>query len=205
MKQYLFLVLATTLTAWSLVALPQASAQNPVMEVSAAPKVYRPVGDFSFTDDTGAEVSRESMLGTIWIAQFFLINCKGPCPVVTTRLANTMRKLRGELKVQAVSITVDPEHDTPQRLTAYKEVLNIEPDRWHFVRGERATLGTVLSKSFHVPDSNDPQAHTTNLVLIDPRGQIRGYYSGLRTEDFSRLDKDVYFLLTERVPETQNQ
>ena len=178
---------------------------QPGTQLPAAPRIYRPVGDFTLQDASGKEINRETMLGHIWVAHFFLISCRGPCPAITAHIAGLLQKFPAKLNVQALGITVDPEHDTPERLREHAERLGADVRRWHFARTDAPAVRTVLTTAFRIPAADDPQAHSTNLVLVDAAGKIRGYYSGLRSEDIARLADDVRYLLNERAPEKQNQ
>ena len=92
---------------------------------------------FSLTGHHGEAVSRETFAGRVWVADFIFTRCGGICPAMTARLV----QLRGEVpaSVAFVSFTVDPEHDTPEVLSAYAKRARVSGD-WRFLTGSREAL-----------------------------------------------------------------
>src|SRR5690606_9044083 len=73
---------------------------------------------FSLTERSGRTVGLEDLKGKVWIANFIYTRCPGPCPIMTSRLAALARELPVRDDLMYVSFSVDPEHDTPQVLSA---------------------------------------------------------------------------------------
>lgn len=160
------------------------------------------VPDFSFKDRSGREVTRESLEGKVWVADFIFTHCAGICPV----LSNEMKKLQdaweGNDRLNLVSYTVDPERDTPKRLGEYADQLGAEEGRWFFLSGKKKDLYEFIQKGFLLTAEDDPQGgpgfefiHTSRMVLVDPKGMIRGFYDGQKEEDLVKLRRDVKFLM----------
>jgi len=95
------------------------------------------------------------------------------------------RRVRGMGRgVHLVSFSVDPERDTPEKLLEYSRKYQASPAQWSFLTGplEQVTEAVVLG--FKMPiDPGEPDergifdiTHGTRMVLVDPRGRIRGYY-----------------------------
>ena len=87
-------------------------------------------------------------------------------------------------KVAIVSITVDPENDNPKVLFKHARKLNANPYVWKFLTGTQEQLNSLLIKGFKVPMGEKPVdvdlydiAHSGKIVLVDYKGDIRGYYS----------------------------
>lgn len=81
------------------------------------------VPDFSVTDHKGNTITRESMLGKVWVCDFFLTRCNGVCPILGLKMAQTTERLSKDQVfdgVELVSFSVDPEHDTRQVLKDYR-------------------------------------------------------------------------------------
>ena len=101
----------------------------------------------------------------------------------------------GEEGIHLVSISVDPENDTPENLASYAANVGADPERWTLLSGERERLDDILENGFKVP-LGEPMttpsaidiAHTGKLVLVDREGRIRGYYDS----DPTGLD-EVFF------------
>ena len=83
-----------------------------------------------------------------------------------------------------MSVSVDPEYDTPERLRSYGAELGADPARWTLLTGDLQAIRTLASDGFKVPVGSPEAgpgglvdiAHTGKLVLVDPEGKIRGYY-----------------------------
>jgi cytochrome oxidase Cu insertion factor (SCO1/SenC/PrrC family) len=83
-----------------------------------------------------------------------------------------------------VSITVDPEYDTPEILGEYAKTLGVDPERWTLLTGDPEAVRRLVVDGFKTPLVAPPPggpgpidiAHTGKLVLVDGSGRIRGYY-----------------------------
>ena len=106
--------------------------------------------------------------------------------------------------VRLVSVSVDPEHDTPAILAAYAMTNSVDRAGWWFLTGPRAQVQQLVRETFKlvVDDTNgtpeEPVMHSAKLVLVDRVGQIRGYYDGNDVEAVKKLAHDVKRLLAVR-------
>lgn len=169
----------------------------------ARPPAPARLPDFKMTSVGGAGVEpfgRGDMLGRVWVVDFVYTRCGGPCPLLTQRLAALAETLPPE--VGLLTITVDPEGDTPERLRAYARAHGADPRRWVFLRGSLTDTYQLLFAGFQLPMSADPKAapearvmHSTRFVLVDRDAAIRGYYDGLNDLDNDALARDARRLL----------
>ena len=119
-----------------------------------------------------------------------------------------MAKLQTEMADSSdlafVSISVDPEHDVPEVLARYADRFKADPHRWLFLTGEKKEIYRLAQEGFHlsaVPASDkrgeeaDVVLHSSRFVLIDGKGQIRGYYESSDGEARKRLRRDLKTLL----------
>lgn len=83
--------------------------------------VYSDVPDFSLVERSGQRITRADFIGRVWIANFVYTQCTETCPVQSAKLARLQAEFAGEPDLRLVSITVDPEHDTPAVLSRYAE------------------------------------------------------------------------------------
>jgi cytochrome oxidase Cu insertion factor (SCO1/SenC/PrrC family) len=156
-----------------------------------------PVGDFALVERSGRTVRRSDLLGKVWIADFVFTRCPGPCPILTRE----MKRLANDLPpdVRFVSITVDPEYDTPEVLTTYADSCGAEAGRWLFLTGEKEAVYDLIRKGFS--DFVEPEpggvAHSKRFFLVDRAGGIRGSYMGDDVGQVERLKRDVRRLLRE--------
>lgn len=149
---------------------------------------------FSFPDQHRAVVTRDSLLGRPWIADFFFTQCTSVCPVMTSRLVLLQRSLAG-VDVGFVSFSVDPAHDTPEALAAYAAAWNAEETRWRLLSTAPATLAAAVA-GFHVvaePDSDraNPITHSSVFLLLDSAGWVRGVYDSNDEQAVRRLAADA--------------
>ncbi|MBU3665018.1 MAG: SCO family protein [Chthoniobacterales bacterium] len=137
--------------------------------------VLHAVPDFSLTDQTGAVISKDSLRGKIWIADFIFTRCKGPCPLMTLRMLEMQKALAKTPEVKLVSVTVDPQHDTPEVLKAYAEANHAEPDRWKFLTGDKAVIEKLVTEGFkqHLAEENGEPVHGTMFLVVDGNGMVR--------------------------------
>ncbi|HEU5058297.1 MAG TPA: SCO family protein, partial [Kofleriaceae bacterium] len=150
-------------------------------------EVVGPVPDAAFSDQTGARLRTSDLAGRVLVANFIFTRCPTVCPVTSLKMKRVGERLADEAGVGLVSISVDPEHDTPEVLRAYMQKYGADPGRWTFLTGDpeaiKATVvGGLKTAMGRGDDSDDLNAifHGTHFVLVDDRGQIRGYY---RSED----------------------
>jgi protein SCO1/2 len=114
-------------------------------------------------------------------------------------MAKLQREYAGELDIQLVSFTVDPERDTPQALTVYADKYQADPKRWFFLTGQRNRIIRLVRDGFHlavaaIPNGTNPSGmipHSARFVLVDKEGRIRGYYDSRDLEAFLRLKNDI--------------
>lgn len=160
-----------------------------------------PVPDFKLTDQTGTAFGSENLKGKIWVANFIFTRCKGPCPLISTRMADLHTKLKKTKGgVNLVSFTVDPEYDTPAVLSKYGELLGADPTNWKFLTGTPEEINAIVVKGLLQPLSREPDgtpAHSQRFVIVDGEGWIRGFRDGEDPEVLQKLMVDIGELLRE--------
>jgi protein SCO1/2 len=105
-------------------------------------------------------------------------------------------KYASDDRVKFVSISTDPDTDTPEVLAQYVKDHELDPARWHFLTGPIEEIHRMASEEgFKVGVPETPMGHSQRFVLIDARGHIRGYYDGMDEADAIRLGRDIDRLL----------
>jgi len=155
------------------------------------------VPDFKFTDSNGETITREDMEGKVWVADFIFTTCTMACPIMTGNMNLIHKSFKDDNNVRIISISVYPEYDTPEVLKEYASRYNANTDRWHFLTGPEESVKNIIKTGFKIGDYEDIIFHSEKFALVDVRGNIRGYYSGMETEDMSKLKKDIKRLLRE--------
>lgn len=154
---------------------------------------------FVLTDQNSQPFGSEQLHGKIWIADFIYTTCPGPCPMISSRMAETQKPLR-DTGVKLVSFSVDPAHDTPEVLRGYADKLNAQPGRWEFLTGDKGTIYRLSRDGFKLAAgsaADGEPVHSTRMILVDRNGQIRGYYNATDADAITRLLADTNHLLRE--------
>lgn len=187
---------------WALVAAMGAVMAWQAREQSAreaAPPVLMPIEAFTLLDQDGHELrSEERLRGKVWIAGFAFTSCTSICPMLTSQMANVQRRLEAHGdRVHLVTITVDPETDTPERMREYAERYGADLSSWSFLTGEPARVRATIEQGFRRPIGARVETpggydilHSGDLMLVDQDGMLRGLYP-TDQEGLDRLVADV--------------
>jgi protein SCO1/2 len=138
--------------------------------------------DFSLIDQDAQPISLAALRGRIVLLDFIYTSCPGPCPILTGLHQKVRDGLSPEqrARVQIVSITLDPERDTPEALRAYASARRIDTQGWSFVTGKTADVDAV-AHAYGVGSVRKPSGeieHTVATFLIDRYGRIARRYLG---------------------------
>lgn len=133
--------------------------------------------DFTLTDQLGRTVTRETLLGRPWVANFIFSSCPTHCPATLAQLHELQRRLHAT-DVRLVTITVDPATDTVAKMAELAKAFGADPDRWLFLTGDLAEIHKVIVEGFQQPMVANPMllAHSLNLMHVDANGRIVGKY-----------------------------
>jgi protein SCO1 len=183
---------------------PPAARAPSASPLSAAPHlaVIKPAPDFALPDLDGRLVRLADLRGRITLVSFVYTRCATACPLLTARLALLQRRaaaLPPAERPVLVSITVDPERDTPERLRRYAEQFGVDRSSWRFLRDEPARLTPVLHAwdEWTRPVGDGDLDHPARVYLLDRAGRVREIYA-LEFFDPRQAWLDVRALLRER-------
>lgn len=163
---------------------------------------YWKLPEFDLVDQDGQPFLGTSMRGRVWVVDFFYSTCAGPCPALTSRLSDIHQNFIQNKKVGFLSVSSDPEKDTPEVLKRYAQKFKAD-DRWSFLTGSKAAVYSLANQGFklslkELTDSPEPISHSTRLCLVDQYGWVRGFYEGVgegSVESEVRLTQDIETLL----------
>ena len=158
------------------------------------------LNEFTLTERNGKEFKSADLDGQVWAASFFFADCPGECHQQNQAIAQIAKDF-GPQGVTFVSITCDPERDTPQRLREYAHTYTKSADDWLFLTGDLTYIRRVGAEMFSVPV--DKGTHGSRLILMDKWGNPRGYYStnGRKSpEEFAQIRPMLKKLLAETEP-----
>ncbi len=140
--------------------------------------------EFTLTDQEGQPLSLADLRGEAVLLDFIFTRCAGPCPILTSAHVSLQRALPAEVAqgTRFLSVSLDPEYDTPARLKAYAEQRGADLARWSFLTGDPEQVREIL-RDYHVGTIVQPDGTLDHLVitfLIAPDGRIARRYLGLQ-------------------------
>jgi len=161
-----------------------------------------PAPGFTLTTQDGNRLSLQELRGKVVAVTFIFASCKDSCPLLTHKIATLQPRLGGDFGPNAffVSITVDPERDTPATLKRYASTHGARAAGWAFLTGTSSEIRDV-TRRYGVVARKTPHGdvdHTFLTSLIDRSGMLRVQYLGVRF-DPDELFKDIQSLLQENV------
>jgi protein SCO1 len=188
----IFVVLAS-------LTLAQPYNSEPAAQVQALPKIA-PAPEFALISQDGAPVKLTDYRGKVVALTFIFTLCANTCPVLTPMMSFVQDQLGSDFgeKIHFVSITVDPEHDTPEVLKEYAQAFGANLSGWSFLTGTPDAIRDVTRRYgiFAAKTPNGSIDHTFLTSIIDQRSILRVQYLGVRfdPEEFRR---DLVSLLKE--------
>ncbi len=157
-----------------------ADTSAPVAFVSASPvDIDYALPDFDLVDQRGQRVTRADLSGKVLVVDFIFTRCPTVCPRLTERMAVVQKELASDADVRLVSITVDPEHDTPDTLAAYGAKYGADPARWYFLGGDPEHVQKTVLQGFKMAVrrvSAESIDHAERFVLVDRAMHVRGVF-----------------------------
>ena len=154
--------------------------------------------DFVLTDQAGEAFDSRSLAGKVWVGSVFFANCPGPCFRENQALADMLREIDSPDLV-VVSLTCDPDNDTPEVLRRYADRFDADLSRWKFLTGDMATIKTIANESFRLPA--EVGVHSERGVVFDRQGRLRGGFHLLQADRVDLLKKLVREVLDEPADE----
>jgi protein SCO1/2 len=136
--------------------------------------------EVSLIDQHGSAVSLASLKGKPVLIDFIYTSCASTCPMLTAKMTAIAHQLGPALgaDVRIVSITLDPEHDSPAELAKYAKTHNADGNGWIFLTGPPAKVDQVLAlfKLRRMREGDGTITHSVSAFLLGPDGhQIRQY------------------------------
>ena len=144
--------------------------------------IIGPAPDFELTSQDGAPFSLRDLRGKVVAVAFMYTYCTSVCPMLTANMAEVRNKLGSDFgsKINFISITLDPEHDTQEVLKEYADAFGADPKSWSFATGDPAVVRDVVLKYgvFARKSADGNIDHISVASLVDPSGMLRVQYLG---------------------------
>jgi protein SCO1/2 len=182
-----------------LIQLPS-DTQEATSQEQPLPKIA-PAPGFTLISQDGAQISLADLRGKVVAVTFIFTLCTATCPVLTPMMSLVQDRLGPDFgnKVVFASITVDPEHDTPEMLKLYAQMHGADVAGWSFLTGPPAVIQDLTRRYgvFASKSANGDIEHSFLTSIVDQRGILRVQYLGVRfdPEEFRR---DLVSLMEER-------
>jgi protein SCO1/2 len=167
---------------------------------------------FELTDQNGQKINNETYKGKVYIVEFFFTTCPSICPVMNRNMVDIQNKFFGNPNFGIVSISIDPEHDTPKVLKEYAKTIGLKSSNWHLLTGDKDYIFNIANKGFNLYAGENKNVkggfeHSGLFALIDKKGNIRCrkddfgnpilYYDGLVNKGVKAITQDIKKLLNE--------
>jgi protein SCO1/2 len=171
-----------------------------------------PAPSFELVNQDNVKITNESYKGKVYVLEFFFTSCPTICPKMNLSMLEIENKFFGNPNFGIVSITIDPETDTPAVLKSHSKELGVRSSNWNFLSGDKAYIFNLANKGFNLYAGENSKVsggfeHSGLFALIDKKGNIRCrkdkfgnpilYYDGLDKKGVRDIQQDINVLLEE--------
>jgi len=149
-------------------------------------RIIGPVANFNLTDQDGKAVSLTDFTNHVWVADIIFTRCAGPCPRMTSQMKSLQDALPKASSAKLVTLTTDPEYDSPEVLKKYGQRFGADFSRWTFLTGTKNEIAQLAANSLKLStqpvkpteqkDATDLFIHATIFVIVDKHAQFRGFF-----------------------------
>ena len=164
-------------------------------------KKYHKIKDFSMINQNGDVITQNHFNNKIYVADFFFTTCPTICIDMGKNFQRIQESYKAEDRFNLVSHTVMPEIDTVEVMYEYGQRMGAIKGKWHLLTGDKRELYRMARREYFAVmeqgtsfDEHD-FIHTENLILVDEKKRIRGFYDGTSDLDIDRLIGDIQILL----------
>jgi len=179
------------------------SEDGKLVKIGPAPK-------FELLNQDNLKISNETYKDKVYVLEFFFSTCPSICPKMNQSMLQIEKTFFGNPNFGIVSITIDPEHDTPAVLKAHRELLGVKSSNWNFLTGDKTYIFDLSNKGFNLYAGQNNKVkggfeHSGLFALIDKNGDIRCrkddygnpilYYDGLDKKGVRDIQQDIAILL----------
>lgn len=144
------------------------------------------IADFTLTNQSGQVTTLADLTNHVWIVDIIFTRCAGPCPRMTRQMESLQEALPQTSTAKLVTLTTDPDFDTPPVMQKYGERFHADASRWFFLSGTKKEIAALASGSLKLgatpvkpedqKDAADLFIHTTIFVIVDKHAQLRGVF-----------------------------
>jgi protein SCO1 len=165
--------------------------------------IWHKVGDFKLISQTADTISQKNLENTIYVADFFFVNCPGICIKMAKQMGRVYLAYKDNPNVKIVSHTVNPENDSVEVLMDYAKKQGVtDQKKWIFLTGKKAAIYKLAREQYYATATQgdggaDDFVHTERFTLVDKNKRIRGFYDGTNENEINQMMFDIDRLLKE--------
>jgi protein SCO1/2 len=171
-----------------------------------------PAPKFELLNQDNVKITNETYKGKVYVLEFFFSTCPSICPKMNQSMLQIEKTFFGNPNFGIVSISIDPEHDTPAVLKEHRELLGVKSSNWNFLTGDKTYIFNLSNKGFNLYAGENSKVrggfeHSGLFALVDKNGNIRCrkddngnpiiYYDGLEKKGVRDIQQDIAILLKE--------
>ena len=144
------------------------------------------IAAFTLTNQDGQITTLADFSNHVWVADIVFTRCAGPCPRMTGQMKLLQNFLPSASTAKLVTLTTDPENDSPAVFKKYGERFDADFNRWTFLTGTKNEIAALASGSLKLSaqpvkpadqkDVADLFIHTTIFVIVDKHARLRGFF-----------------------------
>jgi len=148
--------------------------------------VINQIADFTLTNQDNQATTLAELTNHVWVADIIFTRCAGSCPVMSTQMKSLQDALPATSRAKLVTLTTDPDYDTPPILKKYGERYGADFRRWTFLTGTKKELAGLAAGSLKLgsmpvapQDQKSPVnlfVHSTIFVVMDRQARLRGIF-----------------------------
>jgi len=138
----------------------------------------RKAPDFLLTNQDSILISNDDMIGKVYVLEFFFTRCPDICIEMNQNMKLLDEEFGDSNDFGIISITIDPNNDTPSILKKYSEALDVKSQNWHFLTGEKDYIYDLANIGFNIFANQNSNfiggfEHQGYFALVDKDGYIR--------------------------------
>lgn len=161
---------------------------------------YYQVPEFSLLNQDSTLFTQKDIADKVYVSYFFFTSCPATCPVMTDAMKRVYKVVGDQEDFAVVAHTVDPERDTPAKLTKFAIKNEIVHDNWDFLTADEAYIYELGMHGYYLSMGKHDQApggfiHSSKFILLDRDRHIRGIYEGTNSAEVADMIRDIAFLL----------
>ena len=209
MKKYSYISITFVILIFGIWAVPKIVAnfnQNELIKFEEVPP-------FEFENQYGLMIGNADYKNKVYVVEFFFTSCPTICPRMNENMVKVQNEFYGNPSFGILSISIDPERDSPEVLKAYADEKGATLKNWNFLTGDKEEIYSFSNDGFrlYAGENKDVEGgfeHSGLFALIDKDGFIRSrtvmngeienpikFYNGLDEKEIQWLKEDINLLL----------